>query len=78
MLKELRLKNDLTQTELAEKLNVKQSTVSMWESGKARPPLKKINALAIALNVTTAEVIKCFCGKAYDNVDELFKELEKE
>lgn len=62
MLKELRLKNDLTQTELAEKLNVKQSTVSMWESGRVKPPLNKISALAVALNVSPGEIVSCILG----------------
>ena len=62
MLKELRLKNDLTQMQLAEKLNVKQSTVSMWESGSVKPPLNKISALASALNVSTGEIVRCILG----------------
>lgn len=62
MLKELRLKNDLTQMQLAEKLNVKQSTVSMWESGSVKPPLNKISALAVALNVSTGEIVSCILG----------------
>jgi transcriptional regulator with XRE-family HTH domain len=62
MLKELRLKNDLTQMQLAEKLNVKQSTVSMWESGSVKPPLNKISALASALNVSTGEIVSYILG----------------
>ena len=35
-LKELRLKKGLTQTELGEKVGVKQSTFTNWENGKKR------------------------------------------
>ena len=65
MLKQLRLKTGLTQKELSEKLNVKQNTISMWESGKAQPPLNKIYALASALNVSAGEIVKCIL----DNTD---------
>lgn len=60
MLKELRVKKCITQTELAEELNVKQSTVSQWESGKVKPPLDKIVLLASALNVSPGEIFNCF------------------
>lgn len=60
MLKELRIKNGLTQNDLSEILGVKQNTVSMWETKKATPPLSKIGALAKALNVSEADIIACF------------------
>lgn len=60
MLKELRIKNGLTQNDLSEILGVKQNTISMWETKKATPPLNKIGALAKALNVSEADIIACF------------------
>ena len=36
-LKELRKKNNMTQVQLAEKLNVSKGTVAMWETGQRRP-----------------------------------------
>ena len=39
-LKDLRLRDGLTQQELARKLNVDQASVSNWEKGK-NPPLPK-------------------------------------
>ena len=36
-LKQLRQKNGLAQAELAARINVSQSTVAMWENGKAYP-----------------------------------------
>ena len=45
-IKELRLSVGLTQSELAEKLNVLQSTVAMWESGDNTPRTEKLPELA--------------------------------
>ena len=58
--KELRKKSNIQQITLAEKLNIKQSTVSMWENGKSNPPLNKIPLLANALNVSELEILQCF------------------
>lgn len=38
----VRAKLNLTQTELAEKLNVSFSSVSRWENGKSKPTKKAI------------------------------------
>lgn len=61
-LKELRLKCQKTQQEIAQLVGAKRSTYSMWESGKAQPPLNKISALAVALNVSTGEIVSCILG----------------
>ena len=39
----------LTQSELAEKINVSQSTVSMWETKKANPMVFKLPVIAKVL-----------------------------
>ncbi len=61
-LKELRLKCQITQQDLAKAISVNRSTYAMWESGKAQPPLNKISALAVALNVSTGEIVSCILG----------------
>lgn len=38
----LRKKANLTQRELAEKLNVRQSTVAMWEAGTNMPKASRL------------------------------------
>ena len=48
---ERRLKQGLTQTELAKKLNTKQSAISRLERGDYNPSLVFLNRLAKALNV---------------------------
>lgn len=50
-IKMLRKKNKLTQTELAEKTNVKQSTIQAYESGRVKPMMNTAIQLADALGV---------------------------
>ena len=57
VLKELRKEKKLTQTELASKLNISQTSYSNWESGKAEPTLDNIIKLANILDTTTDELL---------------------
>ena len=41
-LKKLRVRNNLSQTELAEKLNVKQYVISSWEIGRSEPSINQL------------------------------------
>ena len=54
----LRKANDMTQEQLAEKLDVSRQSVSKWESGQATPDLEKIVVLSTVFNVTTDYLIK--------------------
>lgn len=56
-LKLARKSSNMTQKEFAEKLGVKRTTVSMWESGKTMPPSKKLLALSQVLGVTVDELL---------------------
>lgn len=61
MLKELRRKQGLTQNEIAKKLNVRQNTYSMWESGSSRPRMiNTLFLLASVLNVSINTIVDCF------------------
>lgn len=60
---ELRIANRMTQRQLAEKLNVRISTVSQWESGDRTPSARLFPALAAALGCS---------------IDALFREDVKE
>lgn len=56
-LKELRKRSGLTQAQVGEKLNVNQSAVSWWETGKW-PPLRKYHKkLAKIYGVTVDELL---------------------
>lgn len=52
-LKNLRNEKGFTQDELAQKLSLAKSTISLYESGKREPDYKTIKAIAKFFNVTT-------------------------
>ena len=51
MLKYLRNRDHLSQSELADKLGVAKSTISMYEVGKREPDLETLEAIADLFNV---------------------------
>lgn len=57
-IKELREAAKLTQKATAEKMNVRQSTVSMWETGEALPRSDKLPLLAKLLGCTVDDLFK--------------------
>lgn len=56
-LKSLRNGAHLTQAQLAEKMDVSTATIGMWECGKRRPDLKKLQRLAELFGVTTDYIL---------------------
>lgn len=70
-IKFLRKKNRMTQTEVARKLGVRQTTVSEWEKGRSEPDsvalLKKICSL---FNVTFDQILN-------EHIDNYEKDQEK-
>ncbi len=52
-LKKLRVRNNLSQTELAEKLNVKQYVISSWEIGRSEPSINQLIILSDIFKVPT-------------------------
>ncbi len=48
---------DLTQKQLAEKLNVTDKAVSKWETGKGAPDISLLSAIADSLKVTVVELL---------------------
>lgn len=54
----LRKANNLTQEQLAKKLDVSRQSVSKWESGQATPELEKIVAISAIFDVTTDYLLK--------------------
>lgn len=56
-LKQLRQKNGLTQAELAARINVSQSTVAMWENGKAYPRVESLIKLAKIFGCSVSDLI---------------------
>lgn len=57
-IKEIRQKKRISQKVLAEKLGVKQNTISDWEREYRMPSLKKAIELAKILSTTVEELYK--------------------
>lgn len=51
VLRSLRIKNDMSQAELAGRLNLAKSTISMYESGAREPSLEILEGIADIFNV---------------------------
>lgn len=49
--KDLRTRSRFTQQELAEKLKVSQSSITMWENGKRQPDIETLEMIADFFNV---------------------------
>ena len=67
MFHNLRKIKNITQTDIAALLHIKQSTVSMWEKGKSYPSIPTIYKIAKILKVTPEEVFKSFEVKEDSN-----------
>lgn len=57
IIKQLRERKRLTQSQLAEKLDVSSKTISKWETGKGLPDISLIQPLASALEVSVMELL---------------------
>ncbi len=57
-LKPYRKAKGLTQKDIAKKLNIVPSTVSMWETGERNPDIIMLKRLAILLECTTDDLLK--------------------
>lgn len=57
VLKQLRLQDQLTQEELAKKLGVAKSLVSMWENGERKPSFEMLEAIADFFNVNMSKLL---------------------
>lgn len=58
-LSDLRKKHNMTQNELANRLNVSKSAVALWETGKRTPTLSKAIAIAAIFDVSVGEISFC-------------------
>jgi len=66
VIKELREKCRLTQSQLATKLNVSDKTISKWETAKGYPDISLLEPLAKVFGVSITELIS---GNAVDNAN---------
>jgi CheY-like chemotaxis protein/transcriptional regulator with XRE-family HTH domain len=68
-LKKIREESNLSQQDLARKLDVAQSTIAMWESSSRTPKLSELNRLAQVLKITVNRLI----GQPRDKKVEVLK-----
>lgn len=61
IIKDLREKNALTQTDLAKKLSISDKTVSKWETGRGLPDISMVEPIAKALGVSVIELMNGAC-----------------
>ncbi len=80
----LRKEKNMTQRELAERINVSDKTISKWETGKSMPDLDCIGALCETLGVSVNEIISGeslsaddYSRKAEETIMTLMEENEK-
>lgn len=73
---DLREYNDLLQKEVAEHLEIRQQTYSLWEKGTKIIPLKHLNNLCNYYNVTMDYVLGLSNDKTKTNINKL-NELNK-
>ncbi|WP_458407883.1 helix-turn-helix domain-containing protein [Anaerotignum sp.] len=66
VIRELREKNHLTQSELAEKLCVSDKTVSKWETAKGYPDISLLESIAKVFGISVTELIS---GNAVSNAN---------
>lgn len=67
----LRIENDLTQLELAEKLNYSDKAVSRWERGEAIPDAKALVRISEMFDITVDELLR------YENPRKFFKKVDR-
>lgn len=57
-IKKERVEHDLTQEELAKKMNISRQTVSKWEVGTSLPNIEQLTQLAELFNLSLDNLIK--------------------
>lgn len=68
----LRKEKNMTQTELANKINVDQTTIGRWEDGNREPTVGNVANIANVFNVSIPDLL----DKDLSNEDIKFDELE--
>ena len=57
ILKDIMIDFNLNQTELADKIGIKQSQVSEWLKGKSKPGYDNIKAICLALDISADRIL---------------------
>ena len=76
-IKALRRKMELTQEELAERLNVSFQTISKWETNASLPDITMFPVLANFFNVTTDRLLGVDLVKKQARIDEIIGDYKR-
>ena len=77
-LQKLRKENNLSQEQLADKLNVSRQAVSKWESGSSYPDMEKLKSITKVLNCKLEDILDDgIIGETKDKNKDYFKEFLK-
>ena len=74
LISELRKEKNMTQNELADKLNVNGKTVSRWENGNQSPDISLLEPIAKEFGISIEELLKGERNDKIDNNSAEFKE----
>ncbi|MEG0283224.1 MAG: helix-turn-helix transcriptional regulator [Erysipelotrichales bacterium] len=75
---ELRKDNNLTQEEVAEKLDVSRQTISNWETGSAQPTIDKAIELAQLYNISLDDLVGNTSSNKREDLHIINKLIDKE
>ena len=67
-LRSVRVAHDLTQEELADRIDVSVKTIQNWETGKKIPSYENLNALASFYNMNVSDLLDDDCHRLLDNI----------
>ena len=71
----LRKKKNLSQEEVAEKLNVTRQTISKWETGESKPDFDKIVPICNLFEITTEELLSGKQAEKKENIKETISNI---
>lgn len=83
VLKSIRIKNNLTQDEMAEKLLVTRQAISRWENGETEPNIESLKLLSTIFNISINTILgspqklicQC-CGMPLDDDNMISREID--
>ena len=77
-IKKIRMKSNLTQKEVARKLQIDRSTVAKWETGKADPRAEELTKLAKLFGCTVDELLTDTAAEENGKIENVLKKLEEQ
>ena len=83
ILQSIRIKNNLTQDEMAEKLLVTRQAISRWENGETEPNIESLKLLSTIFNISINTILgnpqklicQC-CGMPLDDDNMISREID--